>query len=75
MDACGGVCGAGARGAAAAPPGTRRDGAAPEVLEVKPSTSRPDRGIARLRYQAGNQRGEAVLRADVMQLLRRRAGS
>ncbi|NTV71815.1 MAG: MaoC family dehydratase [Azonexaceae bacterium] len=43
-----------------------------EVLEVKPSNSKPDRGIARLKYQAVNQRGEAVLTFIVMHLLRRK---
>lgn len=32
-----------------------------EVLEVKPSRSRPDRGIARLRSVVANQTGEEVL--------------
>jgi hypothetical protein len=31
-----------------------------EVLEVRPSNSKPDRGIARLRYQTKNQRKEAI---------------
>ena len=43
-----------------------------EVLEVRPSASKPDRGIARLKYQAGNQRGEAVLSFIIIHLLRRR---
>jgi len=43
-----------------------------EVLEVRPSKSKPDRGIARLRYQAVNQRQEAVLSFIVNHLLRRR---
>jgi len=42
-----------------------------EVLEVKPSSSKPDRGIARLKYVAANQRGEAVLSFIVMHLLKR----
>ncbi len=45
-----------------------------EVLEVRPSSSRPDRGIARLKYQAVNQRGETVLSFIVNHLLRRRPG-
>jgi acyl dehydratase len=45
-----------------------------EVLEVKPSNSKPDRGIARLKYQAVNQRGEAVLSFIVIHLLRRKPG-
>lgn len=32
-----------------------------EVLEVRPSTSRPDRGIARFHYHAINQADETVL--------------
>ncbi|WP_428828320.1 MaoC family dehydratase [Azonexus sp. IMCC34842] len=43
-----------------------------EVLEVRPSASKADRGIARLKYQAINQRGEAVLSFIVIHLLRRR---
>jgi acyl dehydratase len=45
------------------------------VLEVRPSSSKPDRGIARLRYQAINQRGEAVLGFIVNHLLKRRDGA
>ncbi len=43
-----------------------------EVLEVRPSNSKPDRGIARLKYQAANQRGEVVLSFIVNHLLKRR---
>lgn len=43
-----------------------------EVLEVRPSNSKPDRGIARLKYQATNQRSEAVLSFIVNHLLRRK---
>ncbi|NHC05773.1 acyl dehydratase [Azonexus fungiphilus] len=43
-----------------------------EVLELRPSKSKPDRGIARFRYQAVNQRGEAVLGFIVNHLLLRR---
>jgi len=32
-----------------------------EVLEIKPSRSKPDRGIARMLYEGRNQRGEKVL--------------
>jgi len=42
-----------------------------EVLEARPSKSKPDRGIARLRYHAVNQRGEVVLSFIVNHLLRR----
>ena len=43
-----------------------------EVLEVRPSSSKPDRGIARLQYKALNQRGETVLSFIVAHLLKRR---
>lgn len=43
-----------------------------EVQEVRPSSSKPDRGIARLKYQAVNQRGEAVLSFIIIHLLRRK---
>jgi len=42
-----------------------------EVLEVKPSNSKPDRGILRLRYVAINQHGEAVLSFIVNHFLKR----
>jgi acyl dehydratase len=43
-----------------------------EVLDVRPSNSKPDRGVARLRYRAVNQRGEAVLSLIIIHLLKRR---
>jgi len=43
-----------------------------EVLEVRPSSSKPERGIARLRYTAVNQHPEVVLSFIVNHLLRRR---
>ena len=43
-----------------------------EVLEVRPSSSKPERGIARLRYTAVNQHQEVVLSFIVNHLLRRR---
>ena len=46
-----------------------------EVLEVRPSRSKPDRGIARLQYQASNQRQEVVLRFIVNHLLRRNSNA
>ena len=46
-----------------------------EVLEVKPSSSKPDRGIARLRYNAVNQHQEAVLSFIVIHLLRRKTSA
>lgn len=46
-----------------------------EVLEIRPSRSKPDRGIARLLYQASNQRQEVVLRFIVNHLLRRNSNA
>ena len=43
-----------------------------EILEVTPSRTKPDRGIARVRYEAVNQDGEPVLRMTGLQLLARR---
>jgi acyl dehydratase len=43
-----------------------------EVLEVRPSTSKPDRGIVRMRYTVDNQRGETVLTLAGIQLVGRR---
>ncbi|HEY5761721.1 MAG TPA: MaoC family dehydratase [Rhodocyclaceae bacterium] len=43
-----------------------------EVLEVKPSTKKPDRGILRLKYVATNQHGDAVLSFIVNHFLKRR---
>lgn len=42
-----------------------------EVLEIRPSLGHPDRGFARLRYQAVTQRPEIVLSFIVNHLLRR----
>ncbi|SMF32507.1 Acyl dehydratase [Tistlia consotensis] len=46
-----------------------------EVVEVRPSRSRPDRGSARLRYEMINQRGETVMTVVAIHLLRRRPGA
>jgi len=43
-----------------------------EVLEVRASTSKPDRGIVRILYTTLNQRDEAVMTMIGNQLLRRR---
>jgi hypothetical protein len=43
-----------------------------EVLDVRPSTTKPDLGIAWPRYQAKNQRNEAAPSFIVNHLLRRR---
>lgn len=45
-----------------------------EVLEIRPSSSKPDRGIAKMRYTAVNQRGETVLSFLGNNLLKRRPG-
>lgn len=43
-----------------------------EVLESRPSRSKPDRGILKLREQVLNQRGEVVMSVLAMAMLRRR---
>ncbi len=43
-----------------------------EVIAVKPSRSKPDRGILRLKYTAINQHGDMVLTFIVNHFLRRR---
>ncbi len=43
-----------------------------DVAAARPSSSKPDRGIATLRYQALNQHGQTVLTMTGHQLLRRR---
>ena len=43
-----------------------------EVLEVRPSSTRPDRGTARLGITTRNQRGEVVLTLVTTILLPRR---
>lgn len=45
-----------------------------EVLEIKPSSSKPDRGILRMRYAGINQRGEKVISFILNHLLLRRIG-
>ena len=42
-----------------------------EVIETRPSRSRSDRGIVRLRYTAVNQRGETVMVMVVPQIVSR----
>ncbi|WP_210396934.1 MaoC family dehydratase [Motiliproteus sediminis] len=46
-----------------------------EVLETKPSRSKPDRGILRLRYEVMNQRDELVLSYVINHFLKRRSES
>lgn len=43
-----------------------------EVLEVRPSSSKPDRGVLRMRYEIVNQQGDAVMSFVALQMLRRR---
>ncbi len=43
-----------------------------EVVAARPSASKPDRGIATLRYELRNQHGQVVLTMVGHQLLRRR---
>jgi acyl dehydratase len=43
-----------------------------EVVEVRPSRSKPDRGIVRMRHDTYNQRGELILSALCLHMLRRR---
>ncbi len=44
-----------------------------EVVEAKASSSKPDRGIARIKHTTLNQRGEAVQTMVGVHILRRRA--
>ncbi len=46
-----------------------------EVLEMKVSRSKPDRGVLRMRYVAINQHGDMVLSFIAIHLLKRRPGS
>jgi acyl dehydratase len=45
-----------------------------EVMEVKPSHSKPDRGIVVMRHDTFNQRGELILTVNCLHRLKRRAG-
>jgi acyl dehydratase len=45
-----------------------------EVKEVRPSQSKPDRGIMRMAYRYVNQKGEDVLSFTAMHLLKKRPG-
>jgi acyl dehydratase len=44
-----------------------------EVLEVRPSTSKPDRGTLRMGYRIVNQRSETVLTMAIMHILKKRS--
>ena len=43
-----------------------------EVLETRPSASKPDRGVARVKYTISNQADEAVMTMIAIQILARR---
>ena len=43
-----------------------------EVVELRPSKSKSDRGVVRLRYTARNHRGETVMTLIVPQIIARR---
>jgi acyl dehydratase len=43
-----------------------------EVLEMRPSASKPDRGILRMGYQVRNQRAETVMSFKITHMLARR---
>ncbi len=45
-----------------------------EVIEVRPSSSKPGRGILKMDYRTINQRGETVMTARMLHLLRRLPG-
>ena len=42
------------------------------VLETRPSTSKPDRGLVRTLFEVLNQRGEVVMSVRAMNMLKRR---
>jgi Acyl dehydratase len=44
------------------------------VLETRPSTSKPDRGLVRTLFEVLNQRGEIVMSVKAMNMLKRREG-
>lgn len=46
-----------------------------EVIESKPSSSKSDRGMARIRYAAVNQDGDEVLSFITIHILRRRTAA
>ncbi len=46
-----------------------------EVVEMRPSSSKPDRGICRVKYTIFNQRDEAVMTMTAVQIFARRPGA
>lgn len=43
-----------------------------ELLDLRPSESKPDRGTVKMRHTTSNQRGEIVMTMDARVILRRR---
>lgn len=41
------------------------------VLEVIPSSSKPEQGIVRMRYEGNNQKGERVITVEIPQIMKR----
>ena len=48
---------------------------AAEVVETRPSSSKPDRGTCRVKYTILNQRDEAVMTMTAVQIFARRPGT
>ncbi|MCZ6720896.1 MAG: MaoC family dehydratase [Alphaproteobacteria bacterium] len=46
-----------------------------EVLKVRPSESKPDRGVVTLKYETMNQNNEVVMTFRALQMIRRRGDS
>jgi len=46
-----------------------------DLVELRASTSRPDRGIVRIRQVTVNQRGEAVMEQETSVFLKRRTAT
>jgi acyl dehydratase len=44
-----------------------------EVVEMRPSSSKPDRGTLRMRYAVKNQKGEDVMTFTAIHILRRKS--
>jgi acyl dehydratase len=43
-----------------------------DIVELRPSASKPDRGLARIRQVTINQRGEHVMEQEALVFLKRR---
>lgn len=46
-----------------------------ELLELRPSASKPDRGSVKMRHTTSNHRGETVLTMDALVIVRKRPGA